>query len=86
MISLIVFHVSSILIKLEIYEQIGTKYFEILCKKYASVSFFFLLSVGRKISHASRNCTKFRITSKQPMLEMHGKIYLFILTFRLDSC
>ena len=72
-------------LKIEIFEKIHTKSFEILCKKSVLLSLLSILSLGLKIEHSEWKCTEFIITLKQPMSEMLGKITFFLLIWNLTN-
>jgi hypothetical protein len=74
---------ASISLKIEIFEKIHNKSFEILCKKSVLLSSLVILSLGLKIEHSYWNCTEFFITLKQPMSEMLGKNTFFLLIWNL---
>jgi hypothetical protein len=76
---------ASISLKIEIFEKLDTKSFEILCKKSALLSCLVILSLGLKIANLYWNCTEFFINLKQPMSEMLGKIIFFLLIWNLKD-
>jgi hypothetical protein len=69
----------SISLKIEIFEKIHTKYFEIVCKKSVLLSCLVILSSGLEIEHSYWDYTEFIITLKQPMSKKLGKITFFLL-------
>jgi hypothetical protein len=76
---------ASISLKIEIFEKIHTKSFEILCTKSVLLSCLVILSLGLKIEHSYWNCTEFFITLQQPMPEMLEKITFFLLIWNLKN-
>jgi hypothetical protein len=55
------FHLASISLKIEIFEKIDTKSFEILCTQSVLLSCLVILSLGFKIEYSYWNCTEFII-------------------------
>jgi hypothetical protein len=83
--SKLLFHLASISLKIDVFEKIHTKSFEILGKKSVLLSCLVILSLGLKIEYSYWNCTEFIMTLKQPILEMLGKISFFLFIWNLKN-
>jgi hypothetical protein len=76
---------ASISLKIETFEKIHTKSFEILCTKSVLLLRLVILSLGLKIEHSFRIVLNLIKTLKQPISEMLGKITFFLVIWILKN-
>ena len=81
----LLFHLALISLKIEIFEKVHTKYFQIWCKKSILLSCLVILSLRLKVEYPYWNCIKFSITLKQHMSEMLGKTIFFLMICNLTN-